>query len=348
MLNTLNESQGILWYQIDLGRQFLNVMASILSGPIPQHPMFNKGVANPSPRMAPRVKPEGSSFASHGKNGTIGNLFEITGTSCFASTSNTKQQKEPKNHVSENVRRMRQIQRRCRQKQREEVASAPVPVKALWKSEKYEAVPSKLGEYLSKEPDADRPRSANFLRAHSRTGIPPRPQSSRTPRTPIAPRASSPKPGSAPPVERLAGFSPRRSSSLNDLSASGTALQLNASAAPMNFIKVNALAASRQQVKRSPSQQSLEQSMSIKSDRYNEYKRSVKGSVPKYLEKRKEEWKQEEEERRRNMPDPDLPEGHKLMPAQEKEETLKFVTAKSQTADGEVGLSTPSGVTLCA
>jgi len=75
------------------GRQFLNVMASILSGPIPQHPMFNKGVANPSPRMAPRVKPEGSSFASHGKNGTIGNLFEITGTSCFASTSNTKQRK---------------------------------------------------------------------------------------------------------------------------------------------------------------------------------------------------------------------------------------------------------------
>lgn len=43
---------------------------------------------------------------------------------------------------------MRQIQRRCRQKQREEVESAPVPVKALWKSEKYEAVPSRLAEYL--------------------------------------------------------------------------------------------------------------------------------------------------------------------------------------------------------
>lgn len=51
---------------------------------------------------------------------------------------------------------MRQIQRKCRQKQREEVASAPVPVKALWKSQKYEAVPSKLSDYLNVSPDSSR------------------------------------------------------------------------------------------------------------------------------------------------------------------------------------------------
>ena len=60
-------------------------MASMLSGPIPQHPMYNKGGVSASPRMGPRVKPEASSFASHGKNGTIANVFEIKGTSCFNS-----------------------------------------------------------------------------------------------------------------------------------------------------------------------------------------------------------------------------------------------------------------------
>lgn len=49
----------------------------------------------------------------------------------------------------------------------------------------------------------------------------------------------------------------------------------------MNFIRVNALAASRQQVKRPPSQASLAESLNTKAERYNEYKRSVKGTVPK-------------------------------------------------------------------
>lgn len=57
-------------------------------------------------------------------------------------------EKEPRDHVAENVRRMRQIQRKCRQKQREDESTAPVPVKALWKSQKYESVPSKLAELL--------------------------------------------------------------------------------------------------------------------------------------------------------------------------------------------------------
>lgn len=61
-------------------------MASMLSGPIPQHPMYNKnGSRTQSPRMGPRVKPEASDFASHGKNGTVANVFEVTGTSYFNS-----------------------------------------------------------------------------------------------------------------------------------------------------------------------------------------------------------------------------------------------------------------------
>ena len=77
--------------------------------------------------------------------------------------------------------------------------------------------------HLQRDPEAPRPASANFLRAHSKTGLPPRPQSSRTPRAPRAAspspaRASSPKPGSnADGVERLEGF-PRRSNSMCDVS----------------------------------------------------------------------------------------------------------------------------------
>ena len=43
------------------------------------------------------------------------------------------------------------------------------------------------------------------------------------------------------------------------------------------------------------------------------------------LEKRKEEWKKEEDERIRNIPDPDMPPGHKLMPSEERYETLDLL-----------------------
>lgn len=45
-----------------------------------------------------------------------------------------------KDHFRENVRRMRQIQKKSREKEAESVQ----PVKALWKSEKYSTVPSRI------------------------------------------------------------------------------------------------------------------------------------------------------------------------------------------------------------
>lgn len=41
------------------------------------------------------------------------------------------------------------------------------------------------------------------------------------------------------------------------------------------------------------------------------------------LEERKEQWRKEEEERRRNAPDPATPAGHTLMPESERQETLQ-------------------------
>lgn len=44
----------------------------------------------------------------------------------------------------ENVRRLREIQRRCKEQEAERAQSGPVPVKALWTSSKYQNVPSKV------------------------------------------------------------------------------------------------------------------------------------------------------------------------------------------------------------
>ncbi len=51
---------------------------------------------------------------------------------------------EPRDHVRENVRRMRQIQRATKRRDEEKAS----PVKALWKSSKYDGVQSRVKETL--------------------------------------------------------------------------------------------------------------------------------------------------------------------------------------------------------
>lgn len=52
--------------------------------------------------------------------------------------------KESKDHEKENVRRIKEIQKKCKEKERAQEHSQPKPVKALWKSQKYENVESKV------------------------------------------------------------------------------------------------------------------------------------------------------------------------------------------------------------
>lgn len=47
-----------------------------------------------------------------------------------------------RDHLGENVRRMRQIQRQAKERE----ANAHQPVKAMWKSEKYSGITSKIKE----------------------------------------------------------------------------------------------------------------------------------------------------------------------------------------------------------
>lgn len=52
--------------------------------------------------------------------------------------------KESKDHEKENVRRIKEIQKKCKEKERAQEHSQSKPVKALWKSQKYENVESKV------------------------------------------------------------------------------------------------------------------------------------------------------------------------------------------------------------
>lgn len=56
------------------------------------------------------------------------------------------------------------------------------------------------------------------------------------------------------------------------------------------------------------------------------------GRIPKYLLERKEQWAQEEEERRRNAPDPDCPPGMVLLDEEERLRTLRVLTKSLEEA----------------
>jgi len=49
-----------------------------------------------------------------------------------------------RDYGKENVRRLREIQRRCKEQEAVRVHSQPVPVKALWSSSKYHNTPSRV------------------------------------------------------------------------------------------------------------------------------------------------------------------------------------------------------------
>lgn len=199
-----------------------------------------------------------------------------------------------KDHFRENVRRMRQIQRQSRQRE----AEAQKPVKGLWQSEKYRNVPSKVRSDFEREPDAPRPHSASFLRAHTRSG----------PSVKLESRPCTPDPKlSVPPAS----------------SASEVKLMRN----DIDFIKVNGRAARQGQVPRSPSLTALDD---LKKRQEEEYKRHKKGEVPAYLKSRQEQWKKDEEERIANTPDPSVPEGHRVLPDNERQETLALLRKNQQ------------------
>ncbi|XP_064614193.1 enkurin domain-containing protein 1-like [Liolophura sinensis] len=199
-----------------------------------------------------------------------------------------------RDHVSENVRRMRQIQRKCKERE----AASNQPVRPMWKSEKYKDVSSKIKtDIIEKEPLPPRPCSADFLRAHSRSGPPVKGVRSHTPVI-------------SPPEDKLTV--PRAQS------AADVRLTRN----NINFVKLNGICAKHAKIPRCPSVNALDE---LREKNESEMQNYHRGEVPKYLRSRQKKWKQEEEERIANTPDPALPPGHKVLPEEERKQTLALL-----------------------
>ncbi|XP_076072556.1 enkurin domain-containing protein 1-like [Mytilus galloprovincialis] len=226
------------------------------------------------------------------------NTFSLQGAGFSNLQSHYRPDSRSKNHYAENMRRIRSIQRQSKQKEND----THQPVKALWKSEKYSSVTSKIKEDIQKEPAVPRPHSANFLRAHSRMG---------PPAIPVQNRPCS----AEPPKEKLT------------IPVASSASDVKLTRHNFDFIKVNGIAARNSRMYKSPSLTNLDE---LKKKQDDELKRYKKGVVPHYLVNRKDQWKKDEEDRIANTPDPAMPPGHKVLPENERLQTLNLLKERER------------------
>lgn len=267
-----------------------------LSGPLAPDPSLYPTCY--SARPAPRIRPNGQDILEKGQMGTVGILLKLEGVSLHREPP--LKRRECKDHEKENVRRMREIQRRCKEKELAREHSQPKPMKALWKSQKYENVESKVKAKLQESSPPPNPESQNFLRAYSRCGSGVQPRRSLSP---------SPAMSRAVPDAAAAGVQ-------------GADAKIQVEGISVDFVSHNARTAKRAPLRRSRSLQSLAEALEQKRREQEEYNAKQKGHVPQYLLERKDRWRRELEERQRNLPDPDMPPGHTMMPESERLETL--------------------------
>ncbi|XP_072289147.1 enkurin domain-containing protein 1 [Eucyclogobius newberryi] len=136
--------------------------ASLLSGPFAPDPVLYPGFYTArTPAQHPRIGPNAAHILERGKKGVVGELLKLD----FAPLiSAPKQRHLVHDFGKENVRRLREIQKRYRAQQAEIVQSRCAPVKAL--SSKYIHVPSKVKAQLQVPPSTIKPQCKNFLKAH--------------------------------------------------------------------------------------------------------------------------------------------------------------------------------------
>ncbi|XP_062997298.1 enkurin domain-containing protein 1 [Elgaria multicarinata webbii] len=275
----------------------------LLPGPIPpESSLYPTCYSARLARPPPRIKPNAKDILEKGQKGTVGVLLQLDGLSFCQEP--TAKRRDHKDHEKENLRRMREIQRKCREKEQARELSQPKPVKALWKSQKYENVESKVKAKLQEDPIPPNPEAQRYLRAYSRCG------------TGIHPRRST-----SPNCARLSATAD---------AAATQAQNGNVEIREVDFVSHNAQNAKRAQLQRSRSLQSLSEVLEQKRKEQEEYNVKQKGHVPRYLLERKDHWRKEAEERRQNMPDPDMPPGHARMPESQRLETLSNLQKSQQ------------------
>ncbi|KAL2092547.1 hypothetical protein ACEWY4_012345 [Coilia grayii] len=254
----------------------------LLSGPLVPDP----GSYSARTTRPPRINPNAAHILERGQRGVVGSLLKLEGVSL---APQPKHKTAARDFGKENVRRLREIQRRCREQEAQKERSGPVPVKALWTSPKYQDVQSRVMTQLQETTPPKKPECQNFLRAHSAGGSGSRP----LPR----PSSSAALPSSAS-VRIL-------------ICLCSVPLQLLVRGRMVDFVSHNGRAAGKTAIRRSQSLTNLRTPPSAE-----------KGKVPQYLVERKKQWKKEEEEKKKNTPDPSIPAGHTQMPEKDRQETL--------------------------
>ncbi|XP_035970963.1 enkurin domain-containing protein 1 isoform X2 [Halichoerus grypus] len=99
-----------------------------------------------TPPRGPRVGPGAREILERGRRGVGGVLLQLGGISLGPGAS--PKRKDPKDHEKENLKRIREIQRRFREQERSREQSQPRPLKALWRSPKYDKVESRVKAQL--------------------------------------------------------------------------------------------------------------------------------------------------------------------------------------------------------
>lgn len=243
------------------------------------------GSLDDTPPRGPRIRPGGRENLERGRLGVGDVLLQLQGISLRPGVS--PKRKDPKDHEKENLRRIKEIQRRWREQEQGRERGQPHPLKALWRSPKYDKVESRVKALLQEPGRAPGTKPANFLRAHSRCG-------------PGLPPTRAPSPQLSPQDPQTKGPS-----------------------VAVNFISHNAQAATKAPRRRhSRSLQVLNQELERQQQAQEHYNATQKGHVPHYLLQRKDLWRQEAEARQRSQPDPSIPAGHTLMPESQRLETL--------------------------
>uniref|UniRef100_A0A8P0P0Z6 Enkurin domain containing 1 n=1 Tax=Canis lupus familiaris TaxID=9615 RepID=A0A8P0P0Z6_CANLF len=147
-----------------------------------------------TPPRGPRMNPGAREILERGRSGVGGMLLQLRGISLGPGAS--PKRKDPKDHEKENLKRIREIQRRFPEQEHSREQGQPRPLKALWRSPKYDKVESRVKAQLQEPRPASGTEPAHFLRAHSRCGPglpPPRVPSPQL--TPAGPSAKGPSLG---------------------------------------------------------------------------------------------------------------------------------------------------------
>ncbi|XP_036607326.1 enkurin domain-containing protein 1 isoform X2 [Trichosurus vulpecula] len=259
----------------------------------------------PLDQPAPRICPAS-------RQGLVGVLLQLQEVSLGREP--LPKRKDLKDHEKENVRRIREIQKRCQEQERGQDYSRPQPLKALWRSPKYDKVESRLKVKLQEPSTTSRPELPAFLRAYSRCG-----------------------PGVQPRRVASAGLALPRTDGSQPPGTDG-----KGQAPAVDFITHNARMAKVAPRRCSRSVQCLAEVQEQQRRAQEEYNARQKGQVPHYLVERKDLWRREAEERKRNQPDPEIPPGHTMMPESQRLDTLNSLLQSQQELLQELVLL-PSG-----